>query len=364
MGKKRELEEGTRYHEYILRQDEHPGGLLSFQTPYGKGKQAHPDELLFIITHQTFELWFKQVIEEILRDGTGAVGRMEAGDFLGAAATVRRLTKIARVLSDQYGIIETITPSDFLKFRDVLRPSSGYDSAQFRALELASGLRGDGAYLQHLTGLAPVAEGGVATITAAVRSAITAVEAGKPVPLRGYSLVRKMALAGDLSGLKTVLRALSRPSLRDAAYGAVLKARVGDPGWSKTKAAAWTRARAKEWEDEQAAARREGGAWDAALDAKTAAEIERRVVVLYHGATNGKGAGVRPLFELLEALIEYDEVFRNLRAVHINMVLRVIGGRPGTGGSSGARYLRTTLGYSFFPLLWRARDYMEGPQGL
>lgn len=361
MGRAAKGKGGTRYQEYILREDEHPGGLLSFQTPYGRGRQAHPDELLFIITHQTFELWFKQVIEEVLRERTGAVATIARGDFPKAAATLHRLTKIARVLSDQYGIIETITPSDFLRFREVLRPSSGYDSAQFRALELVSGLRGDGAYLLHLTGLDPGKSGGVAGVARAVARAASAVEAGKSVPLQGYSVARKLGLAGDIRGLTLIARALASDSLRDAAYGAILKAEVPDPGWSKSKARSWSKARAKEWRAEQDAARKEGTSWDAVLDGDAAAEIERRVVVLYQAATAGQGARSQALFDLLEALIEYDEVFRNLRAVHINMVLRVIGGKPGTGGSAGAAYLRTTLGYSFFPLLWRARDYMEGP---
>lgn len=354
---------GTRYQNYILREDEHPGGLLDFQTPYGKGRFEHPDELLFIITHQTFELWFKEVIEEILRKKTGAVARMARGDLQGAATTVRRLTKIARVLADQYGIVETITPSDFLRFRDVLRPSSGYDSAQFRAMELASGLRGDGAYLQHLAGRAPAPGEGGGALAADVGRAVVAAEAGRPSPVKEYSIVRKLGQMGDVNGLKLIAKALSSDSLRDGAYSAILKADVPELGWPKAKTGSWTKARAKEWREGQEAARKAGGSWDAALDANTAAEIERRVVVVYHATTSGKGAASRPLFELLEALIEYDEVFRNLRAIHINMVLRVIGGRPGTGGSSGANYLRTTLAYSFFPLLWRARDHMEGPNG-
>ncbi len=99
------------------------------------------------------------------------------------------------------------------------------------------------------------------------------------------------------------------------------------------------------------------------MDADAAAHIQLHAVGLYHAATRGLlGHGdARALYDLVEALIEYDEAFRNLRSIHVNMVLRVIGGKSGTGGSSGARYLRSTLDYEFFPLLWRARDKMEGP---
>lgn len=362
MGRSAKRSRGTAYHKYVLREDEHPGGLLELQTPYGKGRQAHPDESLFIITHQTFELWFKLLLFEILREKTGTVALIQRADFARAAASVRRLTKVVRVLADQYGIIETITPTDFLVFRDVLRPSSGYDSAQFRALELASGLRGDGAYLRHLTGLeAP--SGGAAGFAKRLDAVIRATEEGAEIPLKEYSIVRKAALAGDVNGLKLLRRVLAGDSLRDAAYAAVLQADVRVAAWKDKAVRGWLKARVKEWTAEQSASKRAGHAHDLGMDGETAAHIQLHLAALYRGATDG-GWGHSPqrgLLDLVEALIEYDEVFRNLRAIHINMVMRVIGGKPGTGGSSGASYLRTTLDYEFFPLLWRARDHMEGP---
>lgn len=353
----------TYYQNYILREDEHaPAGILSFQTPYGRGARAHSDELLFIAIHQTYELWFKVAIDEILRANTGIVERIKAGHYVEAAKALRRLARITTVLRDQYEIVGTITPTDFLVFRDVLRPSSGYDSAQFRALELSSGLRGDGGYLRHLTGLDAAAMGGPDKVADEVGALVRKMGEGA-APKGAHSVAQKLVATGDLNGLRLIHRSLASDSLRDAAYHALLAAEVHVEGWSRTKTQAWLKARMREWSADQAEAAKGGPGLEVGVSAANAAQIELTIAGLYHGATRGgwdhskEGA----LLGLVEALMDYDQAFRNLRTIHINMVLRVIGGRPGTGGSSGARYLRSTLDYEFFPLLWRARDHIEGP---
>ncbi|HEX9709813.1 MAG TPA: tryptophan 2,3-dioxygenase family protein [Candidatus Thermoplasmatota archaeon] len=356
--------DATYYHNYILREDELPPlGLRGMQSPYGTGRQAHHDEHLFIVTHQTYELWFKQMIEDITRPETGLAGCLRHGDLHEAVRLLRRLTKITQILTDQYRVIETLAPSDFLVFRDVLRPSSGYDSAQWRALELMGGLREDGSYLLHLVGEVPARGAGPASLAPRVAAARRAAERGRPAPLRGYSLVRKMAAARDVNGLALVERAVEKPSLRELAYQAVQRADIRGPTRSRLEERAWMKARAAEFAAETDIARAEGRPHDISVDPPTAADIERRVVALYRRHTEGAKRGLeeRALFDLVEALVEFDEAMRNLRSVHIHMVLRVIGGKEGTGGSTGARYLRTTLDYCFFPLLWRARDQMEGP---
>jgi tryptophan 2,3-dioxygenase len=274
---------GTRYHNYILREDEHPGGLLSFQTPYAKGKRAHDDEHLFIVTHQAFELWFNQLIEEIRRERTGAVARIEAGAWGPSAKQVRRMAKIAKLLADQYGVIGTISPSDFLVFRDVLRPSSGYDSSQFRALELASGLRGDGAYLHHLTGLDADREGGAAGLSRKVDAVLEALERGRKIPLEGYSIVRKLADQGDLRGLRLIRGVLGSPSLRDAAYEAILEADLPDPPWPAAKTRRFEAGLAREWQAARKSARAEHASFEVGVDGAQAARIQSRVIALYRG---------------------------------------------------------------------------------
>ncbi len=109
--------------------------LLSLQEP--KTQPAHLDEMQFIIVHQAFELWFKLVLHE-LDETFLALGR---GDLREATHLVRRVTQIERLWIDQIHILETMRPTDFLRFRAVLTPASGLQSTQFREIEYASGLR-------------------------------------------------------------------------------------------------------------------------------------------------------------------------------------------------------------------------------
>src|SRR5499426_2692484 len=105
------------------------------------GRPAH-DELLFIITHQTYELWFKEILHEIdavlAIMGQPVVPDRELGQVL---RYLRRISAIQKVLVEQIGILETMTALDFLEFRDLLAPSSGFQSVQFRHIENKLGLR-------------------------------------------------------------------------------------------------------------------------------------------------------------------------------------------------------------------------------
>jgi len=95
------------------------------------------DEMLFIIIHQIYELWFKELLNEI----DSIIQRLTTGDILGAHRLLRRCIEIERVLISQVAVLETMTPVDFLNFRDELMPASGFQSAQFREIEIASGLK-------------------------------------------------------------------------------------------------------------------------------------------------------------------------------------------------------------------------------
>ncbi|MGH9933259.1 MAG: tryptophan 2,3-dioxygenase [Pyrinomonadaceae bacterium] len=97
----------------------------------------HHDELLFITIHQTYELWFKQILHEI--DAT--VVLMSEDRLAAAARTMRRVVEIEKLLVNQIHILETMTPINFLGFRDQLNPASGFQSMQFREIEFASGLK-------------------------------------------------------------------------------------------------------------------------------------------------------------------------------------------------------------------------------
>ncbi|HEX6536389.1 MAG TPA: tryptophan 2,3-dioxygenase family protein [Gemmatimonadaceae bacterium] len=126
----RRSERPISYPSY-LRLDE----LLSLQTPVSRPE--HPDELLFIVVHQASELWFKVVLHELER----LVDRLESGDVLGAVLVVQRLNALVRIVTDQLSALDTLPPQRFAEFRGYLGTSSGSQSAQFRAIEAASGLR-------------------------------------------------------------------------------------------------------------------------------------------------------------------------------------------------------------------------------
>jgi len=93
--------------------------------------------MLFIIIHQVYELWFKQVLHEL--DATMAA--IDNDDLLRVAKHFRRIHAIQRLLEQQVDILETMTPQEFNQFRDNLNPASGFQSVQFRELEFACGLR-------------------------------------------------------------------------------------------------------------------------------------------------------------------------------------------------------------------------------
>ena len=121
---------GTDYASYLFIDD-----LLELQRPITPG--AH-DELLFIIVHQAYELWFKLILHEL----AAARDALEAARPHAAAPWLRRVVAVERLLLDQLEVLETMSPDGFLEFRDPLAPASGFQSRQFREIEWVSGERG------------------------------------------------------------------------------------------------------------------------------------------------------------------------------------------------------------------------------
>jgi len=108
--------------------------LLALQTPVGR-PPVH-DEMLFIILQQAQELWFKQILHELHE----IVDMILRGELPEATRLLHRVNRILGVLSAEVEVMETLAPHEFMRFRDRLKPSSGFESQQFRLLELASGL--------------------------------------------------------------------------------------------------------------------------------------------------------------------------------------------------------------------------------
>lgn len=227
---------------------------------------AH-DELLFIVVHQVYELWFKEILFE-LESIRGALG---AGDTHRARHLLGRVHRIEKVLIEQIPVLESMSPQDFLEFRSNLAPASGFQSVQFREIEFVSGLK-DERYLDRLV--------------------LTEAE------------------------LERLRRRLEEPTLWDA-FCELLGGR--------------------------------------GLPMPAADEDGRRDSLLTMVRDKDRYAEE---FYLSEALLTHDELFSLWRQHHVLMVERQIGSKTGTGGSTGASYLRATLAKRFYPELWDLRSYL------
>jgi tryptophan 2,3-dioxygenase len=234
--------------------------LLSAQQPLS---ELH-DELLFIVIHQTKELWMKQMLHEL----DYAVRLLRQAKFGEAFKAMARISRIQAVMTLSWDVLSTLTPVDYLKFRQVLGTSSGFQSAQFRELEFRLGLK-EPNFVNHYP------EG-----------------------------------SEERARLE---RALGEPSLRDAAMEALAKAGF-DLG-------------------------------DRSESALTAAWLQ-----VYRDSDRHF-----ELYELAEELVDIDDALLSWRHKHVLTVERIIGSRPGTGGSAGAPYLRATLSKRLFPELWALR---------
>ena len=129
---------GMSYAEYLYLDD-----LLDAQRPLS----VLHDEMLFIVIHQTKELWLKQMLHEVQL----AIGLVEADRFAPADKALSRVSRIQSVMTLSWDVLATLTPVDYVAFRDVLGTSSGFQSAQFRELEYRLGIK-DPRFLQHHEG--------------------------------------------------------------------------------------------------------------------------------------------------------------------------------------------------------------------
>jgi len=168
-----------------LRLDE----LLAAQAP----RSDEHDELLFIVIHQVYELWFKQLLHELEH----LTERLFAGDTPASLATLRRMLAILKTVVAQVDVLETLTPRGFLTFRDRLDAASGFQSAQFRVLEARLGRRDRGM-------LAPYAKGSPER----ERIAAAAREPDLFAALLGYLRARGRAVPDPAADPEGVERAL------------------------------------------------------------------------------------------------------------------------------------------------------------
>jgi tryptophan 2,3-dioxygenase len=302
--------------------------LLSSQKPLSrlKGRPAH-DELLFIVTHQAYELWFKQILHEldsVLESFSGA--RVPERAVSDAVAKLSRVVEIQKLLVSQLGVLETMTPLDFLDFRDELTPASGFQSTQFRLIEMKLGLPDgqrvryeDTPYFQRLS-KADQAKVLAARKAPSLHALVERwLERTPFVAFGGFDFWREYRKAVDAMLKRDEATIRSNPALSDADRSRELE----------------TLARTREsfaalLDDSRHARLRAEGAWRLSHRASLSAVL----IHLYRD---------RPIlhlpFRLLEKLVEVDEQFAAWRHRHAVMVHRMIGSKIGTGGSSGHQYL-------------------------
>jgi tryptophan 2,3-dioxygenase len=244
--------------------------LLALQAPLSEGPEH--DETLFIVIHQVYELWFKQTLHEL--DYLGRL--LEARDAARAQHTLKRILTILKVVVAQIDVLETMTPLEFLSFRSRLESGSGFQSYQFRALEMTLGAKDARALERYPQGSPERRE----------------LERRQAAPSLWDVFLRYLATEGHPVPQALLQRDVTQPIVPDAA-------------------------------------------------------IQRILIDIYRSRSATAA--------LCERLVDLDEGLQEWRYRHVKMVQRTIGTKGGTGGSSGAEYLASTLNRPLFPDLWAIR---------
>ena len=259
---------GLYYREY-LRLDK----ILDAQELESEkiGKPAH-DEMLFIIIHQAYELWFKQLLHETDR----LIQMLDEDALSEALGTLRRILVIMKTIVGQVDILETMTPLQFNSFRDFLESSSGFQSVQFREFEFLLGYKRE----TMLTHFSP--------------------------EVHGYERLEQRY--GEPSLWDAFLRYLDRNGFEVSAE--TLNRNPNQP-------------------------------------IEPSAALQKTLIDVYKNDAW--------ISRLCERLVDLDEGMQEWRYRHVKMVARTIGAKMGTGGSSGVKYLESTV-KPIWPDLWIVRS--------
>jgi tryptophan 2,3-dioxygenase len=255
--------------------------LLELQQPESDGEH---DEMLFIVIHQTYELWFKQMLHEIAELQKVLV----RGETHRALAILGRVRTIMKTCVGQLDILETMTPLQFNTFRGRLQSSSGFQSAQFREFEAVLGRRDQaGAGADKHTGMG-MAEHLIA---------------GSPARAR-------------------VEAAMARPAVWDSALSYLAGRGHAIPAEVLNR--------------------------DVSTGYEPHEGVQDVLLAVHHEDFDAAA--------MCERLVDLDEGLQEWRYRHVKMVERTIGHKIGSGGSSGAGYLASTLFRPVFPDLWAIRS--------
>jgi tryptophan 2,3-dioxygenase len=251
--------------------------LLSAQHPLSRPE--HHDELLFIIQHQTTELWLKLVLHEL----RAACAELAADNLKSALKKIARIKHIQRSMIEQWSVLATLTPTEYVQFRDSLAKASGFQSAQYRAVEF----------------------------------------------LLGNKNARMLEVfRGEPENAAMLAEALAAPSLYDeflrylARRGLAIPQRLLDR--------------------------------DVTVAHVFDEELRDVLAGIYEHVDDEWD-----LYEACEELVDLEENFQLWRFRHLRTVMRTIGFKQGTGGSSGVDFLRRALDLTFFPELFALRTEIE-----
>jgi tryptophan 2,3-dioxygenase len=248
------------------------GDLLACQRPL----TAEHDETLFIIIHQTSELWIKLCLHEI----SGAISQIRAGELGPAFKMMARVARVQANLIQSWEILSTMTPFDYSSFRSALGKSSGFQSYQYRMLEFRLGNK-------------------------------------NRQMARVFEAHPQIAAA--------VSAALSEPSIYDESLALLARRGLAIPEDKLVR----------DFAEPYVADPRVTDAWR----------------IVYRDAEKHWD-----LYELAEKLVDVEYRFHLWRYTHMKTVERIVGAKPGTGGTSGVAYLRKALDLRFYPELWDVRS--------
>ena len=257
----------------------HLDRLLSAQQPLSQ--PPHHDEMLFIVQHQVSELWMKLLVHEL----EAAIAHLRRDELDPCQKIFARCKQVIAQLTAMWSVLETLTPSEYMEFRHILGPSSGFQSLQYRVIEFLLGNKNAGML---------------------------------------------KVFAHDPAGQARLRAVLESPSLYDEAlaylarHGHAVPARHLQRDWAQPHVS----------------------------DPALLPVLER-----IYGDTEAHWAE----YHLCEDLVDLESQFQLWRFRHMRTVLRIIGFKPGTGGSSGVGFLRQALDLTFFPELFEVRTAIGAP---
>ncbi|MFT7518433.1 MAG: tryptophan 2,3-dioxygenase [Kiritimatiellia bacterium] len=326
--------------------------LLSLQDGLDGGKPLHADETHFIVVHQIHELWFKLCIGEV------RLARDKFESHVVAENTIpfvvhhmRRVIEILNVSQQHWSVVETLTPLDFLDFRDKLTPASGFQSYQIRVLEILLGLdesmretEGTVNPFDHIRKLTENSPGGAVawehiekarserTLRACIHDWLyrTPIQGSSPGDPGDDEVVKEFIESYLQSGRDRNTQRLER----------LIEVSAGEPAKLKARFTATETSTSEFLTTDDPRLRR------------------IRAAVLFIESYRELPLLAWPRL-LIDTVMELEQQFVMFRARHARMVERMIGRRVGTGGSSGVDYLDKTTQYRVFPELWAVRTCLQ-----